>query len=130
MATFAWPISALILGLVIFLSFRFPNQVGGLIDRIKKIGVSGVDADGSKTIVIQEAKDIVRAEAAEEQLAAFDNQLLVMHENNIRQTTLQNVPDHAARERILIRHLASLFLTYSLKAITTLFGVPRFTHCA
>jgi hypothetical protein len=119
MAAFAWPLSicGMIVIILIILTRRFPTQIGSLIDRITSIGATGLRAKPATPVVNQEVKDITKTEAAEEQLRAFDNQLLVWHENNFRNTLLKAVVDPADRERILVRHLAALFLTLSFESI-------------
>lgn len=125
MEAFAWPLS--ICGMVVIivgiLALRFPSQLGGLISRITRIGASGVHANPAPPVVTQAVKEIVKAEAAEEQLRVFDNQLLVWHENNIKETLLKAVDAPADRERILVRHLAWLNLQVSFEGVyNTIWG--------
>ncbi len=119
MATLAWPLSICSMAVVILivLALRFPTQIGGLIDRITNIGVSGVTAKPATPVVSQEVKDVTKTAAAEEQLQVFDNQLLIWQEDIIKDVLLKAVETPADRERILVRHLASVFLNFRFESI-------------
>jgi hypothetical protein len=97
--------------LFVIASRQFPAQVGGFIGRITSIW--GVKAKPAPGAVTQEVKG---PEQTEELLKDFDNQLLLVQENIIRDSYLKNVNDPATRERVLVRHFASACIVFAFES--------------
>jgi len=112
----AWPVCVcvMVVAVVGIISWRFPAQVGGLIGRVTSIGAGGVKAN-PPAVVSQEVKDLAKPEQAEELLRVFDNQLLVQQEDTIKETYLKNVNNPSDRERVLVRHMAWLWITFAFE---------------
>jgi hypothetical protein len=105
----AWPVVALILGLVGMFSFKKPFE--RLIDRTQKVSKAGIEAGQA----IQQTAEQKPVSTADELLKDFDNALVLKREAEIRQM-LDNakLPSGGDRERVLIRYLAgaSLIMTF------------------
>ena len=103
METFAWPIAVIVIAVVAMLIFRKPLE--RLLDRIKKIGTTGIDTTASEQTT---AKSEVGPSAADEFAKLFDNQLLVQREKSIRAALTPTVgPDYTSQEETLLRIIAA-----------------------
>lgn len=100
-ATLAWPVVILILGLVSIFTFR--AQIGGLISRTKKLGKGGIEVFDSQPVQPTEEK-----KGVEEFLRTFDNPLLIEAEQLIlKDLKDRKIDTPADREKALIRALAA-----------------------
>jgi hypothetical protein len=114
-----WPAVVLIVGLVFLFTFKKPLE--RLLDRTKKIGTTGLDASAATA---QETSIERTPSAAEELLGRFDQAMLRIREDGIRQELNNSrIENPVERERILIRHLAAA-QTYAafLQAYRAIFG--------
>lgn len=100
-ATLAWPVVVLILGLVSVFAFR--TQIGGLISRTKRFGKGGIETFDS-----QPAQPTEEKRGVEEFLRTFDNPLLIEAEqrilNDLKDRKIDTPTD---REKVLVRALAA-----------------------
>jgi len=115
---FAYPLVVLTLGIVALLIFRQP--LSRFLDRAEKIGKEGIQAGPSTQGTAIQA----RAAGAEELLKVFDNALLVQHEQWIlAELEKRNIMQQTEREKILLRYLAALAISYSFeKTYFPIFG--------
>lgn len=105
-----WPAVGLLLGLVVILVFRKP--LSGFLERARRIGPTGIDADAAP----QDVKASVKPSVAEELQKVFDNALLVQRESQLR-TELDriNFKDASEREKFLIRLLIVLAISQTFE---------------
>ncbi|MBI2152757.1 MAG: hypothetical protein HYU24_03505 [Candidatus Rokubacteria bacterium] len=111
----AWPVVALILGIVAIFVFKQP--LTRFLDRAEKIGKGGIQAaTGAQTGGME-----VKPSPADELLKAFDNALLVQREKFITaELERLHIGPGSDRERVLIRLLAALSLVQSFERTYTL----------
>jgi hypothetical protein len=101
----SWPLAGLVIVLVAMFIFRSPIQ--RLIDRIRKLSKTGIDAGGTPQDQIahtgpDNARDVMRT---------FDNALLVQRENEIRKTIEEKFPPAGPeREKAFIRVYAAVII--------------------
>jgi hypothetical protein len=122
-----WPIVGLILGLVFVVSFHGP--IAGLLNRIRKIGPTGVEADSAaaaqEKVAAQEGNLKTQVSpGAEELLQTFDNQVVLEAERNVR-TDLEKrkIVEQPERERVLIRVAAVTGICFLFeRAYVLIFG--------
>ena len=100
MEVFAWPLAVIVIAAMLL--FRKP--IARFLDRVKKIGKTGIYAD----VGAQEtAKSEVGPSAADELARLFDNQLLVQRENRIRTELVRIGGDQTQKEKFLLRMIAA-----------------------
>lgn len=118
MTWMSWPLAGLILGLVAIFVFRQP--LTRLIDRTRRIGKAGLEAEGPP----KELQQPVSATASEELRRLFDNAMLVQREEQIRAELKRlEFKDTTERESFLIRILAAASIVQSFEQIyATIWG--------
>ncbi len=99
----AWPVVALLLGLVAIFVFRAP--LSRFLDRAQEIGKTGIRASSSKQI----SDTAHNGPKADELLKSFDNVLLRNRETLIlNHLSNSKIEEAAERERVLVRFLAGV----------------------
>lgn len=110
-ATLAWPVVVLILGLVSVFAFR--TQIGGLISRTKRFGKGGIETFDSQPVQPTEEK-----RGVEEFLRTFDNPVLIEAEQRIlKDLKDRKIDTPADREKALIRALAATNLVLHFELV-------------
>ena len=103
MENLAWPGVVLLFGVFVILIFRKP--LTRFLDRAQRIGREGIQAAPPD----QENLTAGKLSPTDEALKIFDNALLLLKENSIRQELTElKIGDPAERERFLIRTVAAV----------------------
>lgn len=102
MDAFAWPLAVLIF--CGFFTLLFQGPIRGVIGRIQRVDRGGVSIGPAQQ---NQTRDVGSTSADEVLRQTFDNQLLLHGEDHYR-ALLQGVTEPPERERVLLRHLASM----------------------
>ena len=103
MAVLAWPIVALILGIIGIFTFR--RSLDGLIGRTHKLGKGLLEASPQQSVPPPVPSSTAAADAI---MREFDNALLVSFEEEVRKRLAERgIAGAVERERILIRQLSA-----------------------
>lgn len=114
MEKFAWPIAVVALGIAFMIIFR--NPVGKLIERIRRIGKSGLSiAEGD----LQESGQHTGPSSADELLNALNSVTLQEQEQRLlADLDSRKITDPKERERVLVRYLAGTQIAYQFESIS------------
>lgn len=119
----AWPGAVTVIVLSIFAMLLFRSELKNFFSRLHEVGWMKLLAH--PPTVPQEAKEIIpKPSNVDALLKGFDNKMLVDFEDVIIEILKQNeINSSADRERYLIRHLASAWVTQFLEYVyNTIFG--------
>ena len=113
----AWPVTALVFGIVFIFVFKQP--ITKFINRTRKVGKKGISTDALE----KGDQKPAGASGAEELLETFNNTLLLHHEKVLRDELDKRNVKPEDREKILLRHYAALQIVSAFeRTYASIFG--------